>query len=226
MIRIPATGAGYMYILFYPELIDYLIENTGKYMDELARDEIGMIGMIKVKAHDKNWSGDGCIGAWEVKLSAVLDGFGPTMYDIVMGDSPNGLMADRQDVSEEAYDVWEFYSRNREDIQRKPLDWNKRQWTPATTDDCDWGSDSQVWQQYNNWDDDTYDYIEDDPSVKKGDFLSDPLNWVYNRGPVPNRDILRYNGEEADKRLKADGYWDDREWKRFGQAFWESISNY
>ncbi len=136
-----------------------------------------------------------------------------------MGDSPNGLTADRGSVSSAAYDVWDYYRMHREDIKKKPLDWNRRQWTDDLEDDCDWGSDSEAWQQYNSWDDDTYDYIWDDPSVKKGDFLSDPLNWVYNRGPVPNRDVLRYNGEEADKRIKAAGNWDDSDWVRFGRAF-------
>lgn len=220
LIKVPYLR-GYTYVLFYPEMIDYLIDHTHFSMGKLARDPIGMVGMIRVKAHDPNWPEDGCLGAWEVTLSHVLDGFGPTLYDIVMGDSPNGIMADRRSVSEAAYDVWDFYRKNRDDIDKKPLDWNKRQWTENPKDDCDWGSDSETWQQYNRWDNDTYDYIWDDPSVKKGDFLSDPLNWVYNRGPVPNRDILRHNGEEADKKLKADGYWEDKDWAIFARAFFD-----
>jgi len=222
LVQVENSGTtGYSYLLFYPEMTEYLL----KYQNEMSMKELAlnphMIAMMKVSEHNPQWEGDGCLGAWEVKLVSALSGWGPTMYDIVMGDSPNGLTADRGSVSEDAYDVWDFYHKKREDIDMKPLDWNRRQWTPDTKDDCDWGADSEAWQMHNSWDDDEYDYIWDDPSIKKGDFLSDPLNWVYNRGPVPNRDILRQNGERAEQHMLTFSYWDEDEWAKLARAFFD-----
>jgi len=66
-----------------------------------------------------------CLNAWEIELANVSggSGMGPLLYDIVMELSGrNGLMPDRDEVSAEARSVWEFYLRNRPDIEVMQLD--------------------------------------------------------------------------------------------------------
>jgi hypothetical protein len=61
---------------------------------------------------------------WIVQNSAAEEGFGPTMYDIVMTDIyPSMLMPDRTSVSEDARGVWRYMVNNRAfDYDIIPLD--------------------------------------------------------------------------------------------------------
>lgn len=61
---------------------------------------------------------------WIVQTSAAEEGFGPTMYDIVMTDIyPGMLMPDRTSVSLDARGVWRYMVNNRAfDYDITPLD--------------------------------------------------------------------------------------------------------
>jgi hypothetical protein len=74
-----------------------------------------------------------CLNAWEIELANVSggSGMGPLLYDVAMELSgQNGLMPDRDEVSAEARSVWEFYLRNRPDIEVMQLDSMHSRWTP------------------------------------------------------------------------------------------------
>jgi hypothetical protein len=79
---------------------------------------------------------DTCNGAWEVIRSAAIGGLGPTLYDMVMSISPNGLMSDRKEVSSDAQNIWSFYANKRNDVDRRFLDPEGFEVTPFEEDDC------------------------------------------------------------------------------------------
>ena len=197
-----------LYVLFDIALIDELKELTGlkdkKYSErKIVGQSKNIYAMLKVD-HDRHWSGD-CNAASMVSLARAKDGWGPTMYDIVMGLYPDGLMADRDSVSEDAFPVWDYYYKNRSqpemiggrqfpgseggDIEKIPLDHHEYKWTKGEDDDCAPGSDGDYlgdtgWREYY--------------SDEREDFLEDPLSWSYNRGPVPNTDQLWKNWDLFD----------------------------
>ena len=80
--------------------------------------------------------GDTCNRAWQVVRSAAESGFGPTIYDIAMGLSPDGLVADRRSVSGEAKSVWRFYGEKRDDVEKTYLDDTNNPITYWEDDDC------------------------------------------------------------------------------------------
>ena len=120
-----------------------------------------------------NWS---CRDAWEVTLAAAQPGWGPTMYDIVMGEAPNGIIADRSSVSKHAKKIYDFYFNKRSDVKKYPLDWAEKRWTSTTRDDCDWGSDAA-------WSLDIWD-TKDPDDMTQEDWHSDTLNFAYNKYPI------------------------------------------
>ena len=86
-----------------------------------------------------------CNGAWEVLRSAAVEGLGPTMYDLVMSKSPNGLFSDRGSVSDEAFRYWEISANNRDDISKHFLDNADNLYTVTAFDNCDvYGSFDQM----------------------------------------------------------------------------------
>ena len=112
----------------------------------------------------------------ELKLFAAQMGWGPTLHDVVMGEV-NGIIADREEVTPEAFKVYKYYHDNRPDIQKEPLDSIHHKWTPETEDDAYWGS---------NGDHASIDSsIElSDPSITQDQFTKDPLNWIYYGKPI------------------------------------------
>lgn len=118
----------------------------------------------------------GPLNSSEIKMFAAQPGWGPTLYDIVMGDC-DGIIADRNSVSPDAYAVYDYYNKNRPDIQRTPLDSVYHKWTPNPNDDTTWGASAR----YSN----PYAGDTKDKTITRDRFINDPLNWVYNRDPVP-----------------------------------------
>ena len=88
---------------------------------------------------DRDKVSDGkCLNAWEIQLANVTGtgGMGPLLYDVAMELSGrNGLMPDRVAVSAEARSVWEFYLRNRPDIEVMQLDSVDSEVTPDVPGD-------------------------------------------------------------------------------------------
>ena len=95
--------------------------------------EQAVVAVMSVWNHSAMGSSRPCHGAWEVKAAAALGGYGPTLYDLVMSISPGGLFADRTSVSGEAAEVWDFYSNNRPEIEKKVMDGAR--FTPLNFDD-------------------------------------------------------------------------------------------
>jgi hypothetical protein len=128
--------------------------------------------MMTVQPH-----GGSARNASEVTMSAAEPGWGPTLYDIAMSMEPNGLMADRQTVSDDAKSVWDFYHRNRSDVEKLPLDHPGLKFTPEPEDDTEWGGGG-----YHS------SHLMDKGfrGVTREEYLDDTLNWVYRRGAIPS----------------------------------------
>jgi len=154
-----------------------------------------VLGAVRVHRlhHQTHWA------AGEIKLIGALDGWGPTLYDIVMGEEPNGIMADRNQVSRSAYRVWDYYRKNRDDVIKKPLDSLQKKWTPDSFDDGDPGS--------------TGDYGSSSADTHE-DYLKDATSWVFDREPVPQAQLWKRNGQRIITLLE--NHFDD---KRIGDFF-------
>jgi len=80
-----------------------------------------------------------CDGSSIIAVTEVADGWGPFLYDIAMEVATmrtNGLTSDRFVVSDEAADVWDFYSENRPDVKMHQLDNEYNDLTPQEDDNC------------------------------------------------------------------------------------------
>lgn len=89
-----------------------------------------------------NFKGLNSRGAWVVSRAAAIESYGPTMYDLVMSVAPDGLTADRLNVTSAAKSLWSYYANNRSDVLKTYLDNSKDPKTPDTFDDTHYGHGS------------------------------------------------------------------------------------
>ena len=197
------------YVLFDIHLIDEL-GSEPEIPYTIGQNTDKLYGMLSV-AEEGSWAP--CNGAGQVNLARAKSGWGPTMYDIVMGLHPDGLIADRDSVSSQAFALWKFYKEQRTDIEKSPLDHENYEWTQDDRDDCYPGSDGDYLRR-TNWDDGNPDHDH---------FLEDPLSWSYNRGPVPNMDQLRKNWDFFDTLAADRGLQLDQEfWIKLSRGFFST----
>ncbi len=88
-----------------------------------------------------NCNGAVPIGGVDGSQIAVEYGFGPLLYDVlfdaaVMLSGATGLTCDYYSVSDEAYNVWNYYLKNRPDMIAKQKDLTQYPRTPDESDDC------------------------------------------------------------------------------------------
>lgn len=143
-------------------------------------------------------------GSWRVRGAAAQDGWGPTLYDVVMGATSRPLMADRGSVSRDAKGVWDFYKDNRSDVEKKPLDDYRKQYTSDTADDARPGG-AGAYLDRSYWSDGTHE-----------EFLEDSLNWTYNRPEVPGTKQMLSNAQFLIDALKEERI-------RVNDDWWNSV---
>lgn len=93
--------------------------------------------------------GDPCGRSAVVSISRAADGWGPFLYDVaieVATMTSNGLTSDRYVVSQDAFDVWDFYLKNRTDVTPHQLDDMNNTLTPTSEDNCTQRSAGDNWQ--------------------------------------------------------------------------------
>ena len=98
-----------------------------------------VMGRITMGGVARNGIGN-CGGAMKVDSANALSGWGPMLYDVAMEYATqiaNGLFADRDEVSEEARKVWNYYMNNRDDVIAHQLDDTRNSLTPVEEDNCD-----------------------------------------------------------------------------------------
>ena len=120
-----------------------------------------------------------CLGANVVVESQAASGWGPLLYDVAMEVSGDqGLMADRNSLSDDAYNVWRVYM-TRGDVQKKQLDTPDNELTPDDSDNC--GTDTA-----RKFDDAFDDYRSDE---KKQALADSPVMKVYTKGQTTIGDL-------------------------------------
>ncbi|HUW48148.1 MAG TPA: hypothetical protein VMW36_05355, partial [Patescibacteria group bacterium] len=85
-----------------------------------------------------DWFG-ACLDAWVVTSAHADPGWGALLYDVAiewasMRGSGVGLAPDRSVVSDEAYEVWDDYMQNRDDMEMLQLDDTDNSLTPDEND--------------------------------------------------------------------------------------------
>ena len=79
-----------------------------------------------------------CFNAMMVAYVEAKKGYGPLLYDVAMEIATmkaGGLVADRTIVSDDAYDVWDYYVNERSDVEIIQLDNPEGELTPDFMDD-------------------------------------------------------------------------------------------
>ena len=128
------------------KLIDRVEENGWKI--KVRGDRAILLDPVSVKVHGslrwdtpEEYGAEGygsCHGANLVGSSSAVSGFGPILYDVAIEMSGgSGLMSDRYSVSPDATGVWDYYMRNRPDVQVVQMDNKKNLLTPGDGDNCD-----------------------------------------------------------------------------------------
>lgn len=166
------------------ELIDRMEEKG--WMIRVRRDSVTLFDPKTLKIYGKiGWDLPGdyesdygeCFSANMIVSSEADSGLGPILYDVAIEIAGNrGLMSDRYSVSNEATAVWDYYMKNRSDVQFKQLDNQNNELTPEYDDNCD------------------QKVSERDPGEGSEGWDSSALSKVYFKNGTPVIDELRKRG--------------------------------
>ena len=179
------------------------------YTSILNRASVGILSAIK------DGSAYPCSGAYVVTWAHVdeeASGFGPLLYDIAMElatEWDSGLAADRNNVSDDAFNVWDYYHKKRGDVTTTQLDDDEGRLTPEDgTDDCYMdaaynGGDGR----YGWWTPHTEEDLENNPWDPDGEEVlrDSPISKVYRSNGTPTLDAL----DSAGKLIDIHGMFDD-----------------
>lgn len=77
---------------------------------------------------------EGCGGAMQVTTSMAKGGLGPLIYDLAMAASPDGIVSDRQAVSDKAYNMYKKMFDSRLDVTKTELSGECRTWNNPKDD--------------------------------------------------------------------------------------------
>jgi len=129
-----------------------------------------------------------CLNGYMVQHSAAKTGWGPLLYDVAMEWATaqgGGLTSDRGSVSKDAYLVWDYYLRNRPDVEAAELDILNRGYEKITPDDESDDCEQIVsisWAKKNNLD-------------KDWGWSTEPTAYLYRVSGTPTTDALRSAGK-------------------------------
>ena len=156
----------------------YFSDESGKRITGKTSPLYGYVAMDQ--AHRGRGLGH-CLGAFMVVGSEATHGWGPMLYDVIIElAGSNGVMPDRQSLSKEAYNIWQYYMNSRPDVVKKQLDDERNTLTPDEEDNCD--MDTAIQRSglttkdlfSSEWsDEDTAELLKDSPIMK-----------VYTKGPT------------------------------------------
>jgi len=155
----------------------YFSDESGKRIAENTSPLYGYVAMDQ--AHRGRGLGH-CLGAFMVVGSEATHGWGPMLYDVIIElAGSDGVMPDRQSLSKEAYNIWQYYMNSRPDVVKKQLDDERNTLTPDEEDNCDMDTAIQrsglsMTDFQNDWNDEkTAELLKDSPVMK-----------VYSKGPT------------------------------------------
>jgi hypothetical protein len=96
-------------------------------------------GGIEALLYSRTIHSGKCGNALMISHAKTDGGWGPLLYDVAMEhatENYGGLVSDRSFVSDDAYDVWDFYAHGRDDVQVHQLDDLENTLTPTDEDNC------------------------------------------------------------------------------------------
>lgn len=117
---------------------DHFISYSNKNGTPL-NNKMSVNGTVYIVPTKASMDGGNCLDAMVIGSSEAVKGWGPLLYDVAIEYSSmiaGGLIADRNMVSEEAYDVWEYYHDNRDDVEKIQLDDPNNTLTTTDKDNC------------------------------------------------------------------------------------------
>ena len=139
-----------------------------------------------------------CLSAYFVGWSYADGGWGPLLYDIAMEmatEMGSSLMPDRSEVSPEALAVWDFYLKNRSDVEVLQLDDLQNLLTDDEKDNCDQDAfDEKLWDDFPSLINQTKELRG---KIRKNKFIDSSLTKAYRK---KDRNVL--NTLEKLKRVK------------------------
>ena len=126
--------------------LDKVDRETGE-EEEIGKIYVGTIDPGPGRCEPRSLDGKALGSAWEVKWSSAQKGWGPLLYDVAMEAAAglgHTLTSDRDEVSDTAQGVWNYYATRRPDVVQGILDNEKGALTPDIDEDnCDqWMSTS------------------------------------------------------------------------------------
>ena len=167
---------------------------SGSFFTAMNQEAIGLISATQERGE--------CLDGYVVTWAHVDDehkGWGPMLYDIAMEiatQAGSGLLSDRNNVSYEASNVWQYYAGNRRDVEAVQLDDLDGNLTPEVEeDDC---ADYIVYagrgiESGDFWDPDNEETPWD--PYGKDILLQSPLSKLYKSTGTPTLDMLRSAGK-------------------------------
>ena len=165
----------------YARLISSGMFDNSYKIAEMASKERKILGMMVVKTPKSNEA----YGAAEVVQAAAIRGYGPALYDLVIGDQAVGIYGDRNAIDPRAYDIYDYYLNKRDDIEKLPLDDPEQKYTKDTIDDMIASTDGS----YLPWS------YNEEPSHSL--WLQDAANYVYKGPRHPDMQVFLQAGELA-----------------------------
>jgi len=132
------------------DVIFYYSYSDGKEIDPYAELQ-GIIIISPPRGELAGGQKEGpCDGAWVVLEAEASEGWGPLLYDVAIEwatiNGGQGLTPDRTSVSAEALAVWDFYLKNRSDVNNNQLDNLKNKLTSTKQDNCNQKAAGDEWQ--------------------------------------------------------------------------------
>lgn len=124
-------------------------EGRGFSASKASKDGSGVYGSIYIR-HTKNEPYGQCGDAWMISAAEAADGWGPMLYDVAIEYATlngNGLIADRESVSDSAKAVWDYYMNNRSDVNGAQLDDPYNTLTDIESDNCDQDVAGEEWEE-------------------------------------------------------------------------------
>ena len=179
--------------------------------DVVSAIEEYAVAAIRARVPDAGYGE--CNQAWEIIRSAADQGYGPTLYDLVMSISPYGLTPDRSEVSREARAVWSYYANNRSAVDKQLLDPDGN-YTYTEDDDCTMQGTGSTWER------------SPLPALHRQmaiDFLEEyyPVEyeeWMIEQDPANLEDMEFLDGNDYFSEVRD---WIDREAESMGYEDWD-----